>query len=124
MIAFQITEKDVEQYAVISGDYNPIHLDMEAAKQQGFTNKIAHGMLTVAKVLSVLSNESLIPQELLSQCKFTFISPVYVGDLVTLTIKQAEHKIRVEGKCGEKIVVKGCWKVVRGNPYDLNRTDV
>ncbi|MEH7480305.1 MaoC/PaaZ C-terminal domain-containing protein, partial [Neobacillus drentensis] len=66
MITFQITEKDVEQYAVISGDYNPIHLDMEAAKQQGFTSKIAHGMLTVAKVLSVLSNESLTPQVLLS----------------------------------------------------------
>jgi 3-hydroxybutyryl-CoA dehydratase len=116
MITFQITEKDVEQYAVISGDYNPIHLDIEAAKQQGFTNKIAHGMLTVAKVLSVLSNDSLIPQGLLSQYEFTFISPVYVGDLVSLTIKQAENKIRVEGKCGEKIVVKGCLIVVRGNP--------
>ena len=108
MITFQITEKDVEQYAVISGDYNPFHLDMEAAKQQGFTNKIAHGMLTVAKVLSVLSNESLISHEMLSQYEFTFISPVYVGDLVTLTIKQAGHKIRVEGKCGERIVIKGC----------------
>ncbi|MBT2733226.1 MaoC/PaaZ C-terminal domain-containing protein [Bacillus sp. ISL-7] len=100
----------------ISGDYNPFHLDMEAAKQQGSTNKITHGMLTVAKVLSVLSNEPPIPQELLSQYEFTFISPVYMGNLVTLTIKQAENEIRVEGKCGEKIVVKGCLIVVRGNP--------
>ena len=111
-MTFQITEKDVEQYAVISGDDNPIHLDREAAKQQGFTNKIAHGMLTVAKVLSVLSNESLIPPGWLSEYEFTFISPVYVGDLVTLTLQQAEHKIRVEGKCGDRIVVKGCLKVV------------
>jgi 3-hydroxybutyryl-CoA dehydratase len=107
-ITFQITEKDVEQYAVVSGDHNPIHLDLEAAKQQGFTNKIAHGMLTVAKVLSVLSNEVLTPQELLSHYEFTFIAPVYVGDRVTLTLKQVEHKLRVEVKCGEKIVVKGC----------------
>jgi 3-hydroxybutyryl-CoA dehydratase len=115
-ITYQITEEDVEQYAVISGDSNPIHLDKEAAKQQGFMNKIAHGMLTVARVLSVLSNEILTPHEVLSQYEFTFIAPVYVGDLVTLTIKQAEHNIRVEGKCREKIVVKGCLIVDRGNP--------
>jgi 3-hydroxybutyryl-CoA dehydratase len=106
-ISFQITEKDVEQYAVVSGDYNPIHLDLEAAKQQGFSNKIVHGMLTAAKVLSVILNEILTPQELLGQHEFTFISPVYVGDRITLTIKQMEHKIIVVGKCEEKIVIKG-----------------
>ena len=114
-ITYQITEKDVEQYAVISGDSNPIHLDKEAAEQQGIMNKIAHGMLTVARVLSVLSNEILTPQEFLSQYEFTFIAPVYVGDLVTLTIKRAGHNIRVAGKCREKIVVKGCLIVDRGN---------
>jgi len=107
MITFQITENDVKQYAAISGDYNPIHLDIEAAKKQGFTNKIAHGMLTVAKVLSELSNEILNPQECFSQYEFTFIAPVYIGDRVTITIKQTEHSIRVEGKCKEKLVVKG-----------------
>jgi 3-hydroxybutyryl-CoA dehydratase len=115
IITFQITENDVDQYAVISGDYNPIHLDIEAAKQKGFTNKIAHGMLTVAKVLSEVSNEILNPQEFFPQYEFTFIAPVYIGDLVTITIKQTEQNIKVEGKCKEKIVVKGCLMLGKEN---------
>jgi 3-hydroxybutyryl-CoA dehydratase len=110
-LAFKITEEEVEQYAVVSGDDNPIHLDIEAAKQQGFSNKIVHGMLTAAKVLSTISNEILTPQEWVCQHEFTFTSPVYLRDQITLTIKQMEHKIRVEGKCGEKIVIKG-WLIV------------
>ena len=115
IITFQITEKDVDQYADISGDYNPIHLDIKSAKQQGFTNKIAHGMLTVAKVLSELSNEILNPQEFFSQYEFTFIAPVSIEDQVTLSVKQAENTIRVEGKCKEKIVVKGCLMLGKEN---------
>lgn len=102
-----MTEKDVEQYAFLSGDNNPIHLDRMAANQQGFNNKISHGMLTVAKVLSVLSNEALISQGSLSQYEFTFIAPVYVGEIVTLTVKQAGSNLRVEGKCGDRLVIKG-----------------
>jgi 3-hydroxybutyryl-CoA dehydratase len=110
-LAFKITEEEVEQYAVVSGDNNPIHFDIEAAKQQGFSNKIVHGMLTAAKVLRMVSNEILTPQEWVCQHEFTFTSPVYLGDQITLTIKQMEPKIRIEGKCGEKVVIKG-WLIV------------
>jgi 3-hydroxybutyryl-CoA dehydratase len=110
-ISIQITEKEVEQYAFVSGDYNPIHLDIEAARQQGFSNKIVHGMLTAAKVLSVISNEILSPEERVYQHEFTFSAPIYVGDRLTLTIKQAEHRFRVEGKSGGKVVIKG-WLIV------------
>ncbi|WP_144552016.1 MaoC/PaaZ C-terminal domain-containing protein [Bacillus sp. X1(2014)] len=110
-LAYKITEEEVERYAVVLGDNNPIHLDIEAAKQQGFSNKIVQGMLTAAKVLWMVSNEILTPQEWVCQHEFTFTSPVYLGDQITLTIKQMEHKIRVEGKCGGKVVIKG-WLIV------------
>jgi 3-hydroxybutyryl-CoA dehydratase len=106
-LTFRITEEDVEQYADVSFDYNPIHLDLEEAKQRGFTNKIAHGMLTVAKVLSILSNELLEPQVMLHKYEFTFLSPVYVGDQVTLIFTQTEQAIRIEGKCDKKLVIRG-----------------
>ncbi|WP_110928109.1 MaoC/PaaZ C-terminal domain-containing protein [Bacillus massiliglaciei] len=112
-LAFKITEEEVEQYAVVLGDNNPIHLDIETAKQQGFSNKIVHGMLTAAKVLMMVSNEILTPQERVCQHEFTFTSPVYLEVQITLTIKQMEHKIRVEGKCGEKVVIKGWLAVSR-----------
>jgi len=66
-LAFKITEEEVEQYAVVSGDNNPIHLDIEAANQQGFFYKIVHGILTAAKVLRLVSNEILTVQEWVCQ---------------------------------------------------------
>lgn len=116
-ITFQITEKDVEQFAFISGDYNPIHLDIDIAKQAGFTNKISHGMLTVAKILSVLSNETLTHNEFISLYEFTFLAPVYVGDQLTLSIKQTEHEIRVKGKCGENIVIRGNISLIQDHKF-------
>lgn len=110
-LVFKITEEEVEQYAVVSGDNNPIHLDIEAAKQQGFSNKIVHGMLTSAKVLRMVSNEIFTLQDWVCEHEFTFTSPVYLGDQITLTIKQIENKIRVEGKCRDKVVIKG-WLIV------------
>jgi acyl dehydratase len=43
-----ITEADVAAFAGLSGDFNPIHVDAESAKNSPFGERIAHGMLTVA----------------------------------------------------------------------------
>ena len=43
-----ITEADVVAFAGFSGDFNPIHVDAESAKNSPFGQRIAHGMLTVA----------------------------------------------------------------------------
>jgi 3-hydroxybutyryl-CoA dehydratase len=40
-----ITEADIVQYAGITGDFNPIHIDAEYAKQSMFKERVAHGML-------------------------------------------------------------------------------
>lgn len=104
---FLVTEQDVEAYATISGDYNPIHFDEKHAQQHGYATKIAHGMLTMAKIWSILSNELLSPQMLLSQYDMSFLNPVCVGDQVSLQVTKIENKIQIEGKSSNKVVVKG-----------------
>ena len=42
-----LTEEKIKQYAFLSGDVNPIHLDSKEAKRFGFKAPIAHGMLTM-----------------------------------------------------------------------------
>jgi 3-hydroxybutyryl-CoA dehydratase len=106
-ISFQVTERDIVEYANVSGDFNPIHLDEKHAQQQGFERKIAHGMLTMAKVWSVLSNELLSPGILPLKYDLSFLNPVYVGDRVTLQFTKKENKIRLEGKSADKTVIKG-----------------
>lgn len=106
-ISFQVTERDIVEYANVSGDFNPIHLDEKYAQQQGFESKIAHGMLTMAKVWSILSNELLSPEILPLKYDLSFLNPVYAGDHVTLQITKRENKIQLEGKSANKTVIKG-----------------
>lgn len=105
-IHFEVTEKDIEGYAGLSGDFNPIHLNQEYAVTHGFENKIAHGMLTMAKVWGMITNELesvLLPTEY----QLTFQSPVYVGAKVELTIIERENAILITGKSQGITVVKG-----------------
>ena len=105
-IQFEVTEKDIEGYAELSGDFNPIHLDREYAAVHGFSEKIAHGMLTMAKVWGTIANELesvLLPAEY----QLTFQSPVYVGAQVELTYIEKENAIIITGKSQGMTVVKG-----------------
>jgi 3-hydroxybutyryl-CoA dehydratase len=104
---FFITAQEVERYAELSGDHNPIHLDENHAKKYGFSGKVVHGMLTTAKVWSVLSNGLLTSINLPKEYELAFLSPVYVGKLVTLHIEQLASGFKVEGTCEGKMVFKG-----------------
>ncbi|MED3662016.1 MaoC/PaaZ C-terminal domain-containing protein [Ureibacillus sp. FSL K6-8385] len=100
-IRFKVTEQDIESYAELSGDVNPIHLNPEYAKAHGFSGKVAHGMLTMAKVWGILANE-FDNMQFPAVFRLHFQSPVYVGETVELTIEEEDCSITITGK-----VVKG-----------------
>ncbi|MBY0121433.1 MaoC/PaaZ C-terminal domain-containing protein [Bacillus sp. S/N-304-OC-R1] len=106
-VTFKITQQDIEQYALLSGDFNPIHLDKEAANSHGFPDKIAHGMMTMAKVWSVISQEATLSHSVPLIYDMTFSAPVYINDEVTITFMEQYPTLRYEGKCKSKIVAKG-----------------
>ena len=89
-ITKKITEADIQAFAEVTGDHNPIHLDDEFAKSTRFGRRIAHGMLTASLISSVLANK--LPGEgsvYLGQ-SLQFVTPVFPGDEVTarVTVKQ------------------------------------
>ena len=89
-ITKKITEADIQAFAEVTGDHNPIHLDDEFAKSTRFGRRIAHGMLTASLISSVLANK--LPGEgsvYLGQ-SLQFVAPVFPGDEVTarVTVKQ------------------------------------
>ena len=49
-----ISEKMVKDYAEVSGDFNPIHLDEDYAKKTEFKNKIVHGMLLISNITEIM----------------------------------------------------------------------
>ena len=80
-----ITEADVVLYAGLSGDFNPIHIDKEYAKNTRFKERIAHGLLT-SSLLSQLLGMCLPGKgSIYMEQTLRFTAPVYIGDTITAT---------------------------------------
>jgi acyl dehydratase len=81
-----INDADVDAFADVTGDHNPIHVDEAFAKTTRFGRRIAHGMLTASLISSVLANK--LPGEgsvYLGQT-LQFVTPVFPGDEVTARV--------------------------------------
>jgi 3-hydroxybutyryl-CoA dehydratase len=81
-----ISEADVEEFAHISGDNNPVHLDEEYASTTRFGKRIAHGVLVAGLISATIGTR--IPGNgaiYAGQC-IKFLRPVYLGDTITATV--------------------------------------
>ena len=77
-----ISSELIENFAKISGDYNPLHMDEEYAKTTKFKKRIAHGML-LASFFSRLAG-MYIPgkRSLYMSQSIKFLSPCFVGEII------------------------------------------
>ncbi|MGC2855364.1 bifunctional enoyl-CoA hydratase/phosphate acetyltransferase [Novispirillum sp. DQ9] len=86
-----LTREDTELFAVISGDYNPTHLDDEWAAKLLKTQKISgHGMWGGSLISALLGNELPGPGAVYKSQNLTFHRAVSLGDTLTLTITVQE----------------------------------
>lgn len=108
-----ITEADVVQYAGITGDFNPIHIDAEYAKDSMFKERVAHGMLVSGLISAVLGTRLPGPNSIYLAQDLKFTAPVKIGDtvtaLVTVTEKRDDKRIitlktTVSNQRGEVVV--------------------
>ena len=85
-----IEQADINSFAEVTGDHNPVHLDETFAQTTRFGRTIAHGMLTASLISAVLANR--LPGEgsvYLGQT-LQFVAPVFPGDEITarVTVKE------------------------------------
>lgn len=80
-----ITEADVVLYAGLSGDFNPIHIDKEYAKNTRFKERIAHGLLTSSLLSQLLGMYLPGKGAIYMEQTLRFTAPVYIGDTITAT---------------------------------------
>lgn len=75
--------RDMEWFAEISGDKNPIHFSNKAAAQSVFKGRVMHGMLAASLISGVLG--SVMPGEgtIYLEQNLQFKKPVYLGDTCT-----------------------------------------
>ncbi|MBR5491447.1 MAG: MaoC family dehydratase N-terminal domain-containing protein [Oscillospiraceae bacterium] len=89
-----ITEADVVNFAGLSGDYNPMHVDEEFAKQGLFKTRIAHGALGFA-ISTGLSNQMGIYEGTtiaFMECTVKYCAPLKIGDTIRVKIVPTETK--------------------------------
>ena len=109
-----VTGNDIEVFAELSGDDNPVHLDADFAAKSPFKARIAHGMLTASFISTVLGTK--LPGYgciYLSQT-LRFKAPVKIGDTVRALARITSldrNKRRAALDCsvsvGDKVVLEG-----------------
>jgi acyl dehydratase len=87
-----ISARDIEAFALLTGDVNPVHLDEEFAKRTRFGKRIAHGMWGASLISAVLGVKLPGPGTIFLGMDLKFQAPGYVGD--TLTARAEIVKIR------------------------------
>jgi len=82
-LARTITETDVVQFAGLTGDYDPLHVDHEFARQSPFGKPIAHGLLGLSMLAGLSSNcPSVRTAAFLCIRDWEFVRPAFIGDTV------------------------------------------
>jgi phosphotransacetylase/acyl dehydratase len=97
-----LTQRDIELFAIMSGDVNPAHVDEEFAKSDMFHHVIAHGMWGGALISTVLGTQLPGPGAIYLGQSLRFRHPVALGDIITITVKvveKLEEKKRVIFDC-------------------------
>src|SRR5580765_3286966 len=104
LISREVTDEVIRQFAEVSGDFNPIHLDEEFAKSTRFGKRIAHGMLSGAFISAVLGNEFKDLKTIYLSQTMKFTAPVFINDTVTasgtiINIREDKNIVSLETVC-------------------------
>jgi acyl dehydratase len=94
----KITEELINQFAELTGDKNPIHLDEEVAKESRFGKRIAHGFLVGSLISAEIARQ--YPGAVYINQNLTFRRPVFIGDEITAEVVKAYESE------GEQIILR------------------
>ena len=86
-----IAEADVDAFARLSGDYNPLHMDTEFARTTHFQKRVVHGMVVAGYVSTLVGMHLPGPGALWAQQSFNWLQPVFIGDTLEVTLR-VTHK--------------------------------
>jgi 3-hydroxybutyryl-CoA dehydratase len=89
-ISKTITESDIELFARATGDFNPVHLDQAYAENTSFKGRIAHGLLSVGLLSTILGNTLPGHGTIYLSQEVKFLAPVRIGDTITAKVEVIE----------------------------------
>ena len=112
-----ISEYDIYGFAGISGDFNRFHVDEVYAQSTFFKNRIAHGVLLLSFVSTVLGTQVPGPGTILSSMSAEFLKPAYIGNTIETSVEIISidgNRVELSFRClneNNEVLVKGIAKV-------------
>ena len=110
----QVTDHDIDLFAQVSTDRNPVHLDESYARDTIFGGRIAHGMLTAGLISAVIGEQLPGHGTVYLGQSLKFLGPVRPGDRVTaevevIAIDYGRRRVTLDTRClvGGKKVLAG-----------------
>ena len=108
-----ITDRDIEMFAEVSTDHNPVHLDDDYAQDTIFEGRIAHGMLTAGLISAVIGEQLPGHGTVYLGQSLKFLAPVRPGDMVlaeveVTNIDHSKRRVTMETRClvnGKKVLI-------------------
>ena len=90
----KITEKDIDNFAKLTGDNNPVHTNLDFAKKTIFKQKVAHGFLSASLISTLIATKLPGPGSIYLSQNLKFLAPVFIDDLVRVkvTVKEIDHE--------------------------------
>lgn len=79
-VPFLILQEEMDRFAELSGDFNPLHVNDEFARGKGFKGTVVYGALIVAKVSQLVGMRLPGRDAVWASVSLDFIRPLYVNE--------------------------------------------
>jgi acyl dehydratase len=122
VIEFKVTAAQMQQFAELSGDFNPLHTDETFARGKGFDGVVVYGALIVAKVSQLIGMRLPGRDSVWASVSLDFRKPLYVGQLARVEGAVADASastgmvtLKLTVRAADKVLAKGTAEVVVGH---------
>ncbi|WP_374980176.1 MaoC family dehydratase [Pseudomonas solani] len=109
-----VEERDIQLFAALSGDRNPVHLDAEYAAGTIFKQRIAHGMFSGALISAAIACELPGPGTIYLGQQLKFTRPVKLGDALTVELEILEKLPKNRVRIATRVFNQNAEQVVDG----------
>ncbi|TFG26917.1 MaoC family dehydratase [Candidatus Thorarchaeota archaeon] len=114
-VTHTVTEKDIQVFGDLSGDYNPLHFNEDWAKTTMFEGRIAHGILSASFISTAIGMHLPGPGTIYMSQSMRFLGPVKIGDTITarvevVSLNDEKQRVTLKTTCTNqkgKVVLDG-----------------
>lgn len=98
----EVTAREIAEFARLTGDDNPLHVDRETARSAGFSDVIAHGLLVQSLAIGLIADLGIMrgTTVALLSSQARFIAPTVAGDVLHVDVRVTRKRRTSRGQRG------------------------